>query len=49
MKTARDNKEFCEANFTDLSKVFDCTCQDLLIAKLNAYGFDQNALKIIYD
>ena len=26
-----------------------CICHDLLIAKLNAYGFDRNALKLIYD
>ena len=45
----RDNNEFCAAILTDLSKAFDCICHDLLIAKLNAYGFDRNALKLIYD
>ena len=49
MRFARDNNEFCAAILTDLSKAFDCICHDLLIAKLNAYGFDRNALKLIYD
>ena len=33
MRIARDNKEFCTAILTDLSKVFDCICHDLLITK----------------
>ena len=33
---------------TDLSKAFDCIAYHLLIAKLNAYGFDQGALKLIH-
>ena len=49
MKTARDNKHFCAAILTDLSKAFDCICHDLFIAKLNAYGVDRNALKLVYD
>ena len=48
MQLARDKKEVCGAILTDLSKAFDCISYDLLIAKLNAYGFNQNALNIIH-
>ena len=37
------------ALLTDLSKVFDCIPHDLFIAKLEAYGFQIDALKLIYD
>ena len=49
MKITRDRKGFCAAVLTDLSKAFDCICHYLLIAKLNAYGLDRNALKLVYD
>ena len=40
MKISRDNKQFCAAILTEISKAFDCIPYELLIAKLNAYGFD---------
>ena len=46
-KKALDNKKHAGAILTDLSKAFDCITHELLIAKLDAYGFDKNALKFI--
>ena len=36
------------AVLTDLSKAFDCTDHDSLIAKLNADGFEKQSINFIY-
>ena len=36
------------AVLTDLSKAFDCIDHNLLIAKLNAYGFEKQSINFIY-
>ena len=46
-KSAIDNKKMFGALLTDLSKAFDCLSHDLLIAKLNAYGFSIAALRLV--
>ena len=46
-KKALDNKGFGGAVLMDLSKAFDTINHDLLIAKLHAYGFDKNSLKLL--
>ena len=48
-KKALDNKKYVGAVLTDLSKAFDCINHQLLLAKLEAYGFGKEALTYIYD
>ena len=48
-KKALDKKKIVGAISTDLSKAFDCLNHELLIAKLDAYGFENNALNFIYN
>ena len=48
-KRSIDNGKSFGALLTDLSKACDCLDHELLIAKLNAYGFHLSALKLIHD
>ena len=48
-KKALDNKQCVGAVLTDLSKAFDCINHELLIAKLEAYGFQNSSLNFIYN
>ena len=41
--------KYVGAVLTDLSKAFDCLNHQLLIAKLEAYGFGKEALNFIYN
>ena len=47
-KITLDKKGCCGGLLTDLSKAFDCLSHDLLIAKVDAYGFDYMSTKLIY-
>ena len=47
-KKALDNRKIAGALLTDLSKAFDCLNHELLIAKLEAYGFHHSALTYIF-
>ena len=48
-KKILDNKGFGGAVLMDLSKAFDTLNHELLIAKLHAYGFNRDSLKLIND
>ena len=45
-KKAGDNKKAFGGLLKDLSEAFDCLSNDLLIAKLHAYGLDLASLNI---
>ena len=46
LRKSLDNKGFCGAVLMGLSKAFDTLNHDLLIAKLYAYDFQHDALKL---
>ena len=47
-KKSLDNNIITGAVFMDLSKAFDCIPHDLLIAKMEAYGFSEDFLTFLY-
>ena len=44
-----DSGKVFGALLTDLSKAFDCLNHDLLVSKLNTYGFSLPALRLTHD
>ena len=47
-KKSVDNGGAFGALLTDLSKAFDCLPHELLIATIDAYGFDKSSLKLMH-
>ena len=48
-KRALDQKKYVGSVLTDLSKAFDCLNHELLLAKLEAYGFETQPLNFVYN
>ena len=48
IKKALDNKECRGLLLPDLLNAFECVKHDLLIAKMNAYNFDNNAIALVH-
>ena len=48
-RKALDKRNLAGALLTDLSKAFDCLNHALLIAKLDAYGFNYSSLALIFN
>ena len=49
MEKKVDYGDIFGALLEDLSKAFDCILHDLFIAKLEAYGFQTDALNLVYE
>ena len=47
-KNAVDKGKVFGALLSDLSKAFDCLLHELIITKLNVYGFNLPALKLMH-
>ena len=47
-KIALDEKGYVGAILMDLSKAFDTLNHELLIAKVNAYGFPHDSIRLLY-
>ena len=47
-RASLNNRRCSGVLLTNLSKAFDCLPHDLLIAKVEAYSFDYNSIKLIH-